>query len=45
MKSFLINHNFSRLWGANLGTIMSDRFRELVIPWLILNITKFPLKH
>ncbi|MFD2629638.1 MFS transporter [Oceanobacillus kapialis] len=43
MKLQLINKNFSFLWFSDLLSVLNGRFRELVIPLIVLGLTSSPL--
>lgn len=43
MKTVLINRNFRCMWGSELLSILNSRFRELVIPLVVLGLTSSPL--
>ncbi len=43
MKTMLINRNFRWMWGAEFFSILNGRFRELVIPLIVLGLTSSPL--
>lgn len=43
MKLTIINKNFSSMWLSNLLAILNGRFRELVIPLIVLGLTNSPL--
>lgn len=43
MKFTIINKSFSSMWLSNLLSILNGRFRELVIPLLVLGLTSSPL--
>ncbi|WLR42054.1 hypothetical protein LC087_14940 [Bacillus carboniphilus] len=38
------NRNFLVLWLGQLVSIFGGRFSELVIPWVVLQVTQSPLK-
>lgn len=40
---FYINHDFAKLWLQATFRILSERFRELVIPLIVLGLTSSPL--
>ncbi|GGP16346.1 MFS transporter [Oceanobacillus neutriphilus] len=43
MKTLLINRNFKYMWGSQFLSILNGRFRELVIPLVVLALTSSPL--
>lgn len=43
MKTLLINRNFRCMWGSEFLSILNGRFRELVIPLVVLGLTSSPL--
>ncbi|WP_440897076.1 MFS transporter [Amphibacillus sp. Q70] len=43
MKTLLINRNFRYMWGSEFLSILNGRFRELVIPLIVLGLTRSPL--
>lgn len=43
MRLNIINRNFSSMWFSNLLAILNSRFRELVIPLIVLGLTNSPL--
>lgn len=43
MRSYLINKNFASLWVWELITLLNGKFRQVIIPLLILTITQSPL--
>lgn len=42
MNNLLINADFGKLWFHNISKILSERFRELIIPIIILGLTRSP---
>lgn len=43
MQHFLLNRNFMNMWLSNLSSILSSRFKVLLIPIVVLGLTKSPL--
>ena len=43
MRLNIINKDFSSMWLSNLLSILNGRFRELVIPLIVLGLTNSPL--
>lgn len=43
MNNLMINADFGRLWFHNISKILSERFRELIIPIIILGLSGSPL--
>ncbi|MFD1068256.1 MFS transporter [Oceanobacillus locisalsi] len=43
MKTLLINRNFKYMWKSQFLSILNERFRELVIPLIVLGLTSSPL--
>ncbi|WP_080873813.1 MFS transporter [Oceanobacillus timonensis] len=43
LKPLLINRNFKYMWGSEFLSILNGRFRELVIPLIVLGLTSSPL--
>ncbi|UUI41677.1 MFS transporter [Oceanobacillus oncorhynchi] len=43
MKSILINQDFRRMWGSEFLSILNGRFKELLIPLVVLGQTSSPL--
>ncbi|MGE7689736.1 MFS transporter [Lysinibacillus sp. NPDC097214] len=43
MRLNIINKDFSSMWLSNLLSILNGRFRELVIPLMVLGLTNSPL--
>lgn len=43
MYTLLINRNFAQLWFHNITKILNERFRELIIPIVVLGLTQSPL--
>ncbi|MCD5323202.1 MFS transporter [Pontibacillus sp. HN14] len=40
---YTINKNFLKMWSSNLSSVLGQRFRELVIPIIVLTLTASPL--
>ncbi|QTD40252.1 MFS transporter [Sporosarcina sp. Te-1] len=43
MSNLLINADFKKIWFHNLSKILSERFRELLIPIIVLGLSGSPL--
>lgn len=43
LKSILINQDFRRMWGSEFLSILNGRFKELLIPLVVLGQTSSPL--
>lgn len=43
LKTLLINRDFKYMWGSQFLSILNGRFRELVIPLVVLGLTSSPL--
>ncbi|MEQ7054070.1 MFS transporter [Paenibacillaceae sp. P-4] len=43
MNNLMINADFGKLWFHNISKILSERFRELIIPIIILGLSGSPL--
>ncbi|WP_100012871.1 MFS transporter [Lentibacillus sediminis] len=43
MKFLMINRNFLSMWTSNFISILNGRFRELIIPLIVLGLTGSPL--
>ncbi|MBM7578760.1 MFS transporter [Jeotgalibacillus terrae] len=43
MKAMFINRHFAKMWYSNAASILGDRFREIVIPLIVLGLSGSPL--